>query len=293
VSWLGIVNPAAGRGRPILARAREALERVDVAADLHETESPEHLRELVRTRAGDYGGVISVGGDGTASMVVDELLRADPAVPPLVGILPAGSGSDFIRTFGISQVLEDAAEHLAGDQEYLCDAVAVEGSWGVRHAINAVDTGILGATVQRAERMSRRWGRLRYQVAFWLTVPRYPAKRPVSVRTERRTWEGEAVTIVMANGQFFGGGVNIAPKATLVDGVVDLQIFACSKWRAIALHPKAMRGLHVRDRAVIRRTASEIDVVPPDAWPVEVDGDFVGHTPIAVRVRREAFRFKF
>lgn len=292
MTWLGIVNPSAGRGRPVLDRTRDALRSVEVAADLHETESADHLRELVRSRSADYAGVLSVGGDGTASLVVDELLAAGPPEPPLVGILPAGSGSDFVRTFAISQKLEEAVQHLTGDQEYLCDALAVEGSWGVRHAINAVDAGILGATVQRAERMSRRWGRFRYQLAFWLTLPRYPAKRPVKVTTERRTWEGDAVTIVMANGQFFGGGVNIAPKATVVDGVADLQIFACSKWRAIALHPKAMRGMHLKDRAVIRRIAAEIEVTPDHPWPVEIDGDFLGHTPIRTTVRPAAFRLK-
>jgi YegS/Rv2252/BmrU family lipid kinase len=276
----------------LLDRARAAVEAVGASVDLHETRSAEHLRELVRTSVGGYDGVVSVGGDGTASLVVDELLRDDPATPPLISILPAGSGSDFIRTFGISQDLEEAAAHLSGDQTYLCDALRVEGSWGVRHAINAVDVGILGATVQRAERMSRRWGRLRYQVAFWRTVPRYPAKGLVRVETERRSWEGEAITVVLANGQFFGGGVNIAPKATLVDGVVDLQIFACSKWRAIALHPKVIRGVHLRDRSVIRRTAAEVEVTADRPWPVEIDGDYLGLTPVRTTVRPGAFRLK-
>lgn len=287
-----MVNPAAGRGRPLLERARAAVEAVGVSVDFHETRSPEHLRELVRASTSTHDGVVSVGGDGTASLVVDELLLGDPATPPLIAILPAGSGSDFIRTFGISQDLEEAARHLKGDQTYLCDALGVEGAWGVRHAINAVDIGILGATVQRADRMSRRWGRLRYQIAFWRTVPRYPAKGRVRVETERRAWEGDAVTVVLANGQFFGGGVNIAPKATLVDGVVDLQIFACSKWRAIALHPKVMRGVHLRDRAVIRRPAAEVEVTAERPWPVEIDGDFLGHTPVRTTVRPGAFRLK-
>ncbi|MDX1691029.1 MAG: diacylglycerol kinase family lipid kinase [Acidimicrobiia bacterium] len=288
--WVGLVNPSAGRGRPLAERAAAALEAAGVVADLHVTESAEHLRTLVRHAvAAGADRFVAVGGDGTASLVVDAALDAG-AVDPILGILPAGTGSDFVRTFGISQRLEEAATHLATGQTYHCDAVAVHGAWGVRHAINAVDAGILGATVERAERLSRRWGRLRYQIAFWLTLPRYRTTGAVRIETERRTWEGSAITVVAANGQFFGGGLNIAPKATLVDGVVDLQIFACSKWRALALHPKVARGVHLRDRSVIRMRAAEVRIEAEDPWPVEVDGDHLGTTPVRIEVRPGAFR---
>ena len=291
--WFAVVNPSAGRGEPLVDRARAALEAAGVEADLHVSRSAADLRDAVQAqRSEGRDRFIAVGGDGTASLVVDALLSIPEATPPTLGILPAGTGSDFIRTFGISQVLEEAALHLAGDQTYLCDAVEVHGEWGVRRAINAVDAGILDATVQRAERLSRRWGRLRYQAAFWLTLPRYRSKGRVTVTTERRTWEGEAITIVVANGQFFGGGLNIAPKATLVDGVADLQIFACSKWRALALHPKVTKGTHLRDRAVTRMRPAEVTIVPEEPWPVEVDGDYLGSTPVRVVVVPGAFYLK-
>ena len=84
----------------------------------------------------------------------------------------------------------------------------------------------------------------------------------------------------------------VGPEAPLVDGVVDLQIFACSKWRAIALHPKVIRGVHLRDRSVIRRTAAEVEVTADRPWPVEIDGDYLGLTPVRTTVRPGAFRLK-
>ena len=79
---------------------------------------------------------------------------------PELGILPAGSGSDFVRTFGFSQRLEEAVIHLTGRETYPVDVGVLEGAWGTRYFLNAADVGVLGATVQTAERLSRRWGSL-------------------------------------------------------------------------------------------------------------------------------------
>lgn len=292
MNWYAIVNPAAGSIGDVLPRVRAALDARSVEAEIEVSASAADLAARVGAAA-DAGHTrfLAVGGDGTASLVVDALLRRDWADPPTVGILPAGSGSDFVRTFGFSQRLEDAVPHLSGDTTYPVDVVAVEGSWGVRRAINAVDAGVLGATVRRAERLTRRLGRFRYHAAFWLALPVF---RPGRVRLTmgERSWEGTAVTVVLANGQFFGGGVNIAPKAALSDGLLDVQVFACSRLRAVMLHPKAIRGLHLRDPAVRRFQAAEVLLESERPYPVEVDGDFLGETPVRVRVERAAIRFK-
>jgi len=274
------------------ARVRAALEGHGVAAEIGVSQTAEHVAELVaRAVAAGHERFVAVGGDGTASLVVDALLRHAWAVPPILAILPAGSGSDFVRTFGFSQSLEEAVPHLLGDETYPIDVIVTEGEWGVRRAINAVDAGVLGATVKRADGALRRLGRLRYQAAFWLTLPAFP---PGSVRLTmgERTWEGKAITVVLANGQFFGGGVNIAPRATLVDGLLDVQVFACSRARALLLHPKAIRGMHLRDPAVRRFQAETVVLDADRPFPIEIDGDYVGETPLRVRVEPGAIRFK-
>jgi YegS/Rv2252/BmrU family lipid kinase len=292
MSWFAVVNPTAGSIGEMLPRVRAALARRSLDAQIEVSLSAEHLAELVDGAAdAGYRRFVAVGGDGTASLTVDALLRRDWAEPPTLGILPAGSGSDFVRTFGFPQRLEDAAVHLTGDTTYPVDVLAVEGSWGVRRAINAVDAGVLGATVKRAERLTRRLGRIRYQAAFWLTLPGFRPGHVVLTMGDRR-WEGTAVTVVMANGQFFGGGVNIAPRATLIDGLLDVQVFACSRLRALMLHPKAIRGLHLRDPAVQRFEASEVVLETERPYPVEVDGDYLGETPLRVTVERAAINMK-
>jgi YegS/Rv2252/BmrU family lipid kinase len=295
MTWWCLVNPGAGNGRGdpgIEDRVRRALAAHDVGALIHLSESPDHLRSLT-VRGIDEGATrfLAVGGDGTVSLVADALLGRRWEEPPILGILPAGSGSDFVRTFGFSQRLEDAVRHLSGTATYPIDVGVLEGAWGRRHFINAADVGLLGATVERAEGLSRSWGRLRYRLAFWLSLPRF-SEVPITVRMEHTTYRGMAITIVLANGQYFGTGANVAPRATLVDGLLDVQIFALSKWRVPLLYRKATRGLHLSHPGVHRYRSGRLTIETGDPWPVEIDGDYLGETPVEVWMIPGAIRLK-
>ena len=155
MTWWALLNPGAGRTpvSDLERRVRAALAGHEVDAVINVTESADHLRELVRQGA-DQGATrfLSIGGDGTASLTVDGLMRLPWDEPPVLGILPAGSGSDFVRTFGFSQKLEEAVRHLTGDETYPIDIGVLEGSWGTRYFLNAADTGVLGAKCMLPQR---------------------------------------------------------------------------------------------------------------------------------------------
>ena len=104
--------------------------------------------------------------------------------------------------------------------------------------------------------------------------------------------ESEALAVIFANAQFFAGGWNVAPKATMVDGRFDIQVFNCSKTRATALVPKIIKGNHLTDPAVRRLSAEEFTLVTEPTWPVESDGDLIGNTKVTGRVCRATIRLK-
>jgi diacylglycerol kinase family enzyme len=132
---------------------------------------------------------------------------------------------------------------------------------------------------------------MRYKVAFWRALPRFKPDA-VTVRMERGTYSDRAITIVIANGQYFGAGVNIAPRSTLVDGLFDVQVFAVSRRQIPLLYRSALRGLHLRHPGVRRFRSGELRIETPAPWPIEVDGDPLGETPVSVSVREGALRFK-
>ena len=211
--------------------------------------------------------------------------------PPTLGVLPAGSGSDFIRTFGISQRLEDAASHLSGDRVYSCDVGLLRGAWGERHFINVGDAGVLAALVQRAERLPRWLGMARYHVSLPLVYPRFP-EAEIRLVAGKRTYEGPALLVVFGNAQFFGGGWNIAPRATVTDGLFDMQVFNGSKRDIPRLWLRAKSGDHLRDKKVRRFSADRFTLETEPEWPVEADGEFFGSGRVEGEILTGAINIK-
>lgn len=289
--WHVIVNQSAGRAQSDLREVTAALDEAGVEAEVEAPATSQEAREAVE-RAARRGvtHLAMVGGDGTVNLAANVLLGLD-IDPPVLGFLPSGTGCDLLRTFGIPQDLLGAARHLTTEAVYPIDVATLEGSWGTRYFVNVAQVGVGAAAAETAPRLSRWFGVYRYPLAFAARLPRFP-RTSVSVTTERRTYESEALAVIMANAQFFAGGWNIAPKATLVDGVLDMQIIDCKKRRAPALVPKIIRGTHLTDRAVRRFSAATFKIETEVPWPVEADGDYLGNTPVAGRVVPAALRLK-
>lgn len=290
--WLVTLNPDAGRRAMPVDTVNEALRAAGVDADLVVARTREEAREILRSAAREGRTHFAlVGGDGTINLAANALLPLQMDQLPTVALLPAGSGCDLLRTFGIPQDLGLAARHLGTDDTYDIDVATLEGSWGQVYFVNVAQAGVGAAAAETAPRISRRVGSIRYPLAFGVRLPRFP-RAHVKVTTERREYESEALAVIVANAQFFAGGWNVAPKATLVDGVVDIQIIDATKPQAPALVPKIIKGTHLRDARVKRFTAAEYRIETEPVWPVEADGDLVGNTAVAGRVVPAAIRLK-
>jgi len=281
--WYVVVNPNAGRGTDLLTRTRDALAQHDISATVVTSADAEDVARLVdEAVAAGRRRFVAVGGDGTVNLVAGALLAHEWTEPPTLGILPAGTGCDFVRVFGIPQDVEHAARHLGGAETYRSDAAVLEGEWGRRHFMNIAQAGIGAASATTADRLARLGG-LRYQTAFWVNLPRFP-RTEVKVRVGKRTYEGDAISVIFANGQFFGNGMNVAPKATLVSGQIDAQVITARKRQAPLLMRKAARGVHLGHKEVHRMRGAEFEIETKDPWPVEADGEYLGLTPVRGRI---------
>jgi diacylglycerol kinase (ATP) len=243
--------------------------------------------------------VAVVGGDGTAGVAANAILNTNWELPPVLGLLPGGTGCDFLRTFAIPQQLEKAAHHLQGDTTYLTDVGLLRGDFGARHFLNVAQAGIGAAAATTAVDMSRSWGMARYPLAFLRRLPQFPAARvtvsgtsPSASLAGERGYDGQALAVIFANGQFFAGGWNVAPRSNLTDGKLDVQVIDCKKREAFRLVPRIIRGVHLADPAVHRFSKATVEVVAEPKWPVEADGDPVGNTPVSVSVLPGALTLK-
>lgn len=292
MSWWVIVNPSAGRGHAIRDRARKALADAGVECEVREAEGPEHVAELVGEGiATGHTDFVAVGGDGTAHLVLNALMAQDAGFVPTLAILPAGSGSDFIRTFGLPASIEAAARHLVTPDRYPTDVGRMDGDFGTRYFLNAANVGVSADSARVAIRLPRWLGKVRYRVGFWLALPRF-GKDEVTVDVDHHHHRAALLTVVIANGQFFGGGLNIAPRASVTDGLFDVQCFSGPRRSAFSVMPRVARGGHLTHRTVRRYVGRRVSIVAPDSWPIEADGEMIGSGSVRLSVVPHAIQFK-
>lgn len=290
--WFVVHNPAAGRPEDVSPRLAAALRTAGVDYDISVTQSAADVSGVVNdARRAGHHRFAAVGGDGTAHVVLNAMMAEAWDEPPTLAIVAAGSGSDFIRTFALPRRLEDGVALLATPDLYRCDIGHIEGRFGTRYFLNAVNVGVAAASVLKADRLPRRIGGLRYTTAFWLALAAFHPS-PIAVTTGRRRIDAEAMNVVVANGQFFGGGLNVAPQAALMDGALDIEVFEGPRRRAFAVMPRVIRGLHLRHPAVTVTRSGSVEIDVPDDWPVEADGEFLGSGSVRCDVVPHALDFK-
>lgn len=290
--WTVVLNRNAGSRATEIDAVLQAITAAGVDGEIVTPGSVDETRRLIQelAKSGQTHFALA-GGDGTVNLAANALLELEDIDKPVIGVLPVGTGCDLLRTFGLPQNLGQAARHLATDDTYEIDVATLEGAWGRRYFVNVAQVGVGAAAAETAHGFNRKIGAARYPAAFLWRLPGFPAAQ-VTIETERRTYEQQALAVIMANAQFFAGGWNVAPKATLVDGVLDMQIINCSKTRAPALVPKVIRGTHLTDRAVRRFSAARFEIRTDRTWPLEADGDYIGNTPVTGRVLPAALRLK-
>jgi diacylglycerol kinase (ATP) len=288
VRWSVVVGHHAAEAARAAVAAFEAR-RTDVA--VIEATDRATLGDAAAAAAADGRGVFVAGGDGTLNAVVDGFHRAGTP-SPVLGVLPAGTGSDFARMFAFPADPDAAVARALDGEDYVIDVGVFEGAWGSRAVLNVGEAGLGATTVELAERLPRSWGPRKYELAFWGALPTF-APGPARLTTDRGEVHLEKGVVVAAcNGEFFGGGMRIAPKASIVDGRFDLMVVDSHRAKALTLFPRMKQGLHLTDPVVRRIVTASFSLETERPWPVEIDGDHVGETPLRGHVMGAALRLR-
>ncbi|MCS7240275.1 MAG: diacylglycerol kinase family lipid kinase [Candidatus Bipolaricaulota bacterium] len=275
-----IFNPAADRGRAG-ARANEVLRELKArgfAPVLLTTTKPgeatEMARELVRKRA---PVLAAAGGDGTLNEVAQALVGTSTAL----GIIPMGSGNDFLRSLVGSVDFAGALRHLAEGKPVPVDVGEANG----RFYLNSLGMGIDG---QIAEDFTR-WKFLRGELGYlWAALYEAARFRPfhLRIRSDAGSWELQGLMISVMNGSHTAGGFHLAPGAALTDGALNL--IAIRHYPRIARVPilvKVRQGKHLGLRGVKSALVQWVEVQTSRPLRVYVDGELLPRTDrLSIRI---------
>jgi YegS/Rv2252/BmrU family lipid kinase len=278
VKFALIVNPAAGGGRAgrALADVRQELTRLGLTHRVELTRGLDHARELASIARAAGEVAVAFGGDGLVAAVADALKYSDG----VLGVLPGGRGNDLARTLGISLEPRVACGVLAGGVVRPLDLGEVDSKTFIGIASCGFDSD--------ANRIANRTRLVRGNLVYAYGAVRAlitwrPATFTVSLGDDvRRTVTGYSVAA--ANSKAYGGGMLMAPDASLQDGLIDVVIVSqIPKLRFLALLPTVFSGSHVKQDNVEVLRGAIVQISASRPLTMYADGDPIAELPVTVR----------
>lgn len=267
--FLLIVNLIAGQGRckALFPKVKEELDRRGVEYELHYTNEPLEATDVAKwgIEAG-FRRIVAMGGDGTVNEVTNGLLGRDA----VLGVIPAGTGNDFIRMLGIPAEPLDALDVLIDGEERTMDIGRVADD---RCFVNGMGIGIDAQVARDVLKMERLRGAAAYLSAVLKEIVRF---KPFPVTIESGDWRLDVtcLSLGVANGKYAGGGFKLAPKADVFDGMIDVSaIEDYSKPERLVRLPRVRAGKHIRWRKVHYCQLPDVTIASPSRLIAHLDGE--------------------
>ncbi|MBV8178596.1 MAG: diacylglycerol kinase [Mycobacterium sp.] len=278
-----LTNPASGHGNAPHA-AEKAVERlqqrgIDVVAIVGS--DAEHARRLLHA-AVEKGtdALVVAGGDGVISDALQALACTD--IP--LGIIPAGTGNDHAREFGLpTKDPVAAADVVADGWTETVDLGRIRDRKGVIKWFGTVAAaGFDSLVTDRANRMRWPRGRMRYNLAMLAELSQLrllPFRLVLDGRDEIVT---DLTVAAFGNTRSYGGGMLICPNADPADGLLDItMVHSASRTRLIRLFPTVYKGSHIGLDEVTTAHATCVDVDSPGI-NAYADGEYACALPAEI-----------
>lgn len=271
-----ILNPASGRGAGGAAESkiRAALDGIGCPdAEIWKTSHSGHAVDLAQEAVSNgVERICAAGGDGT----VAEVLRGMFGSGAVLGIIPVGTGNDFVRTIGIPKDIEKAVEIAVKGDAKPVDVGQVNGLPFINLCACGFDA-VVGERINKGFKYLR--GTAAYIAAVFTTLVKFKASN-FRVEVDGQVHESRAMLCCVANAMCYGGGMMVAPMANVSDGQFDVvMVEEVGKIQALALFSKVFKGGHIGDPKVKTYKGSQVKISCEPPLPVLCDGELIGPAP--------------
>lgn len=288
-----IVNPHAGKGitGKRWPQTHKKLLRVLGKFDLDMTTGIGDATQITRDSLSEgFDWIIAHGGDGTINEVVNGFFEGETLInsEAVFSFLTSGIGGDFRRTFGISRDQDEAIDKMANADVRKVDVgrlnfVAHDGGRASRHFINIASFGMSGEVDMRINRTSVPnflGGSATFLWASFQTLISYKNKEVKIVVDDQFDQPLKVRLVIVANGQYAGGGMWFAPGARIDDGIFDIVIMGdISRLRSITNMSKIYKGTHIGENEIISLQGKKLTATSDETVYLDVDGEAPGRLP--------------
>lgn len=276
-----ILNPVAGRGYSAKSESEicQFLKDESLEFDLVRTERVWHAAELAEqaVQAG-YEIIVAAGGDGTTNEVVNGLMAAaENGKNATMGLIPTGSGSDFMSNVGIPSDLRAACHRIANGQTRLVDIgrLTMPGM-KPRYFDNQLGIGFDGIVTVEAKKFKRLRGMALYLPVVLKSVFLASNAPVVTITCDDQPLIQPVMQISIVNGPREGGAFFMAPDAKLDDGLFDVCVVGkAGRFAMLSLIPHFMKGTHITRNGITMIRAKKVSITSDDNLIAHFDGELL------------------
>lgn len=295
---LAIINPASAGGRTakIWPQQRSYFQQEFSSLDeIYTQKAGEAVNIAAKAVEKGYDYLLAVGGDGTVNEIANGMLKTGPKnLETKLVVYAQGTGSDLSRSLKLPTDIKEFIALIKRGKSRNLKLIKAEfngpsGDRKKRYFLNIADCG-MGAEVAKNLNQSRKVidGSLSYLLSILKTLFIYQNKAAELKVDGKLIYTGSLNTAIIANGNYFGGGIKIAPAADLFSDKLNLILLKDISKIAIILNLiKAYQGSHLKHPLVESYLAEEVSISAAQSLELELDGESMGKTDVKFKAAEQ------
>ncbi|MBQ2676773.1 MAG: diacylglycerol kinase family lipid kinase [Clostridia bacterium] len=287
-----IINPIAGNKKAdnVIPKIESYFKTHGGSYEIVFSEYAHHATDIAREfcKTGEQLRIYACGGDGTLFDVLNGAVGYDNAE---VGVIPCGSGNDFLKTYSDFDSFYDIAGQVNGSS-VPTDLIKFED----KYSINICSMGLDAEVVNHKNHMrflTKISGSFAYTFSVFTAFLFNIRNRFTVTVDDEEPIKGDFLFTVAANGKFYGGGYMPAPDASTTDGLMDVVLIkTVSRLRILTLLGKYRRGehIHITDLCKIK-LAKKLVVEGEKEMSVNLDGEIFRRNKAVFEIVEDAVKF--
>ncbi len=276
-----LVNPIGGKGKSL--SALEKVEKIfadnNIQFETHKTEYKGHATEIARELSATPGTkLVVLGGDGSFNEVLNGIQNFENVT---LGLIPCGTGNDFVSASGHPKKVEDAVRTILDGNEDYVDFIQLDD----RRCLNVVGAGMDVDVLLKYSTMKPFHGKVKYYAALFYVLA-HPKWHHMKFTIDgKELGERSVFMIGIGNGKSIGGGIPICPAAVVNDGKLSIVVVNEMKKSRIPIElPGFLKAKHVNKPYTESFEGTTVKIEVLDDSQFEGDGEIFGGNEINCRV---------
>ncbi|MGD9567255.1 MAG: diacylglycerol kinase family protein [Sedimentibacter sp.] len=294
-----IINPVAGNGKiqgDVVNNINNTFKDKKIDYEIYYTKYKGDIKNYLIGKCNDLVPTVfyACGGDGTLHEVVNGVNATGFFNHVSIGIIPCGSGNDFIKNFDNNESFQSIESQIQGQSVYL-DLIKVENKYAVSVCNIGLDADA-AFNMHKFKKIPFISGSTRYYLSVIYCLLNKLGKTLEVTVDSNKSLNGSYLLGVIANGHSYGGGYKCAPLAKVNDGFIDLCfINKISRLEILNLIGSYKIGEHLKNpkinKYVTYHKCNRVNIKSNETINICIDGEFYSYNDVELTAEKNALKF--